>query len=105
MSRFRAFPYRGSLLRKMDGHVQEVFHEPISAKVPSAVMHGMGTCSTCRTCKNMRGVLFQAPMTIESFPHVAFEVAKLGGGSEALDGMVSADVELHRSAFCLGSRG
>ncbi len=36
MSRFRTFPYRGSLLRKMDGHVQEVFHEPISAKVPSA---------------------------------------------------------------------
>ena len=35
MSRFRAFPYRGSLLRKIDGHVQEVFHEPISAKVPS----------------------------------------------------------------------
>ncbi|KAK9836175.1 hypothetical protein WJX81_006914 [Elliptochloris bilobata] len=33
MSRFRAFPYRGSLLRKIDGHVQEVFHEPISAKV------------------------------------------------------------------------
>lgn len=35
MSRFRAFPYRGSLLRRTDGHVQEVFHEPISAKVPS----------------------------------------------------------------------
>ncbi len=33
MSRFRAFPYKGSVLRKIDGHVQEVFHEPISAKV------------------------------------------------------------------------
>ncbi|BDA47389.1 Kynurenine 3-monooxygenase [Coccomyxa sp. Obi] len=33
MSRFREFPYRGSLLRLQNGAVQEVFHEPISAKV------------------------------------------------------------------------
>ncbi len=33
MSRFREFPYRGSLLRLQSGAVQEVFHEPISAKV------------------------------------------------------------------------
>jgi hypothetical protein len=33
MSRFREFPYRGSLLRRQSGEVQEVFHEPISAKV------------------------------------------------------------------------
>ncbi len=35
MSRFREFPYRGSLLRLQSGAVQEVFHEPISAKVIS----------------------------------------------------------------------
>jgi hypothetical protein len=35
MGRFREFPYRGSLLRKMDGQVQEVFHEPVSAKARS----------------------------------------------------------------------
>ncbi|KAK9905507.1 hypothetical protein WJX75_001138 [Coccomyxa subellipsoidea] len=33
MSRFREFPYRGSLLRLQSGAVQEVFHEPITAKV------------------------------------------------------------------------
>ena len=33
MRKFREFPYRGSLLRFQSGAVQEVFHEPISAKV------------------------------------------------------------------------
>lgn len=37
MSNFRAFPYRGSLLRLQNGVVQEVFHEPISAKVAHSI--------------------------------------------------------------------
>ncbi len=36
MGAFRAFPYRGSLLRFQSGAVQEVFHEPMSAKVWSS---------------------------------------------------------------------
>ena len=43
MGRFREFPYRGSLLRKIDGQVQEVFHEPISAKArPEPAPIGLG---------------------------------------------------------------
>ena len=43
MGRFREFPYRGSLLRKTDGQVQEVFHEPISAKArPEPAPVGLG---------------------------------------------------------------
>ena len=38
MGAFRAFPYRGSLLRFQSGAVQEVFHEPMSAKVVGACM-------------------------------------------------------------------
>ena len=39
MSRFRAFPYRGSLLRFQSGAVQEVFHQPMSAKVEPPASH------------------------------------------------------------------
>ena len=46
MSKFREFPYRGSLLRFQSGAIQEVFHEPMSAKVPpngSVLMFHMAT--------------------------------------------------------------
>ena len=32
MGRFREFPYKGSLIWR-NGHTEEVFHEPIDAKV------------------------------------------------------------------------
>ena len=65
MSRFRAFPYRGSLLRKMDGHVQEVFHEPISAKVPSCSDHAWHGAT-----QSMHAMLCQPSMSRDSHPHV-----------------------------------
>ena len=46
MSKFREFPYRGSLLRFQSGAVQEVFHEPMSAKVPDHSSLSMPANST-----------------------------------------------------------
>ena len=69
MSRFRAFPYRGSLLRKMDGHVQEVFHEPISAKVPSSWNHPWHADT-----QYMHAMLCLSSMSIGSLLHIASEV-------------------------------
>ena len=50
MSRFREFPYRGSLLRFQSGAVQEVFHEPMSAKGGASSLPPEGQVRLLKAC-------------------------------------------------------
>ena len=54
MSRFRAFPYRGSLLRSQTGNVQEVSHpsQPLCTAGTSCLAADQLTCHSQRISQN-----------------------------------------------------